>query len=464
MSFKIKFCGAAGTVTGSTHLVVSDHSNVLIDCGLFQGHREDFFNINSNFLFDPSAINACVLSHSHIDHSGNIPNLIKQGFPNKIYCTRATRDLCKSMLPDSGHIQEEDIKYLNKIHRRKGLPQRSPLYTQADARAAIKHFRAVDYHKSIKIGTNMHLEFYDAGHILGSSIPVIEMEGRKGKVRLACAADLGREGMPFLIDPEIPPNVDHLIIESTYGGRRHRKKDDAEDVLVDTINRTIRRGGKVIIPSFALERTQDLLYYLTKIMHQKRIKRIPIYVDSPLAMDITKVFQGHWETFDEEFKELFTHGRQLFEHDCISYLRHSAQSKSLNDKTGPMIIISASGMCESGRILHHLKNNIENRNNTIMIVGYMAKNTLGRRISEGKKTVNIFGRPYTPRAEVVQVNFFSTHADKVDLLKFIKGCRPRLKSVFIVHGEPDESDALRKSVKSIGIKVRVPKRGEVFSV
>lgn len=454
MTVTLKFCGGARTVTGSMHLLSTDRSNILIDCGLFHGHRDEFYNVNSNFSFDPQNLDACIVSHAHIDHSGNLPTLIKTGYRSDIYTTPATRDLCRYMLPDSGYIQEEDIKYVNKINKRKGLPSRSPLYTKHEAEQSLKYFRPVEYHRRFDISKDVDLTFFDSGHILGSAIPLVEVKTSRGPMRIGYAVDLGRANHPLLSDPEIPKDIDYLIIESTYGGRQHGSINKAINRLADAINRTVKRGGKIIIPSFALERTQLVLFFIAELIRQKKIRKLPIYVDSPLAVNLTKVFRQNWKTFDDKNEDPLSS-------DYITYISKVNQSKKLNNETRPMIIISASGMCENGRILHHLKNNIENPLNTVLIVGFMAKDTLGRRIVEREETVRIFGQLYELKAEVVVLNAFSAHADKDGLVEYVKSCREKLKQVFIVHGDEDQSEALRKNLKDLDIKCRIPARGEV---
>ena len=460
MTVILKFCGGVGTVTGSMHLLSTDNARVLIDAGLFQGRRDDFFQVNSHFPFNPSDLNSCVFSHAHIDHCGNFPTLVKRGFKSKVHLTPSTRDLCRLMLPDSGHIQEEDIKYVNKVNKRRGLPARWPLYNRADAEQSLKYLRSLDYHKKMEIASGIDLTFFDAGHILGSSIPTFDIRTRKGNMRLVYAVDLGRPNLPYLRNPEIPKDTDYLVIESTYGARTHPEVNTAEEKLAKAINKTVQRGGKIIIPSFALERSQEVIYFIAALLRSKKIKNIPIYLDSPLAVNITRVFKNSWEYFDKKTQELFRNQIDPLSNRNITYIKNVAQSKKLNDKTGPMIIISASGTCENGRILHHLKNNIENPYNTIIFVGYMPKNTLGRKILAKEPMVNIFGRPYQLRAEVILIDAFSAHADKNFLLKFVKESRGKLKKVFIVHGDPEQSEELRKKIKSLNIKVTIPKKNE----
>lgn len=461
MAVTIKFCGGARTVTGSTHLISTDRSHVVLDCGLFHGRRDEYYAVNSNFSFNPQGLHACILSHAHIDHCGNLPTLIKKGYRSHILTTPPTKELCHYMLPDSGYVQEEDIKYVNKIHRRKGLPPRSPLYTKKDAQNALRYLRSVEYHTKFTVSQDVDLTFFDAGHILGSAISVLDIKQPRGTTRIAYAVDLGRYGMPLLRDPEIPKDIDYLIIESTYGGRSHASIEDAEEELTDAINRTVKRGGKIIIPSFALERTQLIVYFISELIKRKKIKKIPMYVDSPLAVNLTKVFRQNWQYFDEVTKQAFLREKDPLGYDNITYIRKVNDSKRLNTKKGPMIIISASGMCENGRILHHLKNNIENPNNTIIAIGFMAKDTLGRRIVERHKEVKIFGQPRQLKAEVVTLNAFSSHSDKRGLVEYVKRCRGRLKQVFIVHGEQEQSDVLRSNIKRLNLKVQVPAKDEL---
>jgi metallo-beta-lactamase family protein len=389
-----------------------------------------------------------------------MPTLIKEGYRSKVYSTPATRDLCRYMLPDSGYVQEEDVRYVNKINRRKGLPSRCPLYTQKEAVSSLKYFRPVEYHRRFPISHDTDLTFFDAGHILGSAVTVLDLKTRRGAMRIGYAIDLGRYGMPLLKDPEVPKDIDYLIVESTYGGRRHGSIKKAEDKLADTINRTIRRGGKIIIPSFALERTQLVVFFISELMKKGKIKKIPIYVDSPLAVNLTKVFRQDWIYFDDITREAFLKKEDPLGYDNITYITKVNHSKRLNSETHPMIIISASGMCENGRILHHLKNNIENPHNTILVVGFMAKNTLGRRIVEKQKLVRIFGQLHEVKAEVAVFDAFSAHADEEGLFEYVRSCKGNLKQIFIVHGERDQSDALRARLKRLDIKIRIPAKND----
>jgi metallo-beta-lactamase family protein len=442
------------------HAITNGDARILIDCGLFQGRRDEYYEKNNAFPFDPSGIETCVLSHAHIDHSGNLPNLVKQGFEGKIVATNATADLCSAMLPDSGHIQEEDVKYVNKIHKRKGLPPRRPLYTQEEAESSLKYFSGVPYRETVAIADGCSATFYDAGHVLGSAIPLIELASGGRTIRVAYAVDLGRKNLPILKDPETPSDIDYLLLESTYGGRLHDSVDQTKDRLARIVTSTVEHGGKIIIPSFALERTQEVVYYLNQLLIEDRIPDIPICVDSPLAVNITDIFMRHPECFDEEMYEMMRNGDDPLGCRRIQYIRDVQESKALNHDPQPRIIISASGMCEAGRILHHLKNNIGDPKNTVLVVGYMARHTLGRRIVERRKHVKIFGDEYRLRARVEVMNAFSAHADRNEILDYIAPLKKRVKNIFIVHGDEDQSEKLLETLKEKGFPAHLPVPGE----
>lgn len=464
MSIRTRFIGAVQEVTGSNHLITTDKSSFIIDCGLFQGRRKEYYEKNSTFPYDPASIDACILSHAHIDHSGNIPNLVKQGFKSRILTTDATRDLCSAMLPDSGHIQEEDIKYVNKIHKRKGLPPVEPLYTLKDAMDSLEYFSGHPYEQKVKVTEDVSVTFYDAGHVLGSATPLIECSNNGSGVRIAYAVDLGRKNIPILNDPVTPPDIDYLFIESTYGGRLHDSVDTTKERLAEVINSTVAKGGKVIIPSFALERTQEVAYYLNQLLMEDRIPSIPIFVDSPLAVNVTEVFIRHPECYDEEMYEAFRSGKDPLGTNRIEYITNVERSKSLNYENRPMIIISASGMCEAGRIVHHLKNNIGDPKNTILTIGYMAKNTLGRRIVEKHEKVKIFGEELKLKARVEVMNSFSAHADRNDLLEYVRPLKGSVKKIFIVHGEEDQSKELFDLLIEEGLPAYIPSQGEEIEI
>jgi len=459
MAIKLRFLGGVKTVTGSSHLVIADKTEVLLDAGLFQGHRDESYRINTTFSFNPRLINALILSHAHIDHCGNIPSLIKEGLRCKIYTTSATKDLAELMLIDSGKIQEEDVRYVNKINKRIGLPERSPLYTKKEASKATKIFRSISYNQKFCVAKNVCVTLVDAGHILGSAITILDIKDGTKNIRLGYAVDLGRKNLPLLNNPVVPKGLDYLILESTYGGRLHAPIEEAQSKLREAISRTLRRGGKVLIPSFTLERTQEVIYYLNELLKDQLIPSVPIYVDSPLATDITEVFEYHHDYFDPSTRQAILKGDSPFEMLNLRFIRNQTESKALNIDKRPMIIIAGSGMCESGRILHHLQNNIEDSRNMILVVGYMARDTLGRRIVDKEKIVRIFGIEYELNAEVVIVNAMSGHADKNDLVDFVNAALP-LKRIFLVHGEEEQSQALCDTLTQQGLNVYVPSKDE----
>jgi metallo-beta-lactamase family protein len=459
MAITLRFLGGVRNVTGSSHLVSTGKSEVLLDAGLFQGHREEFYRQNSTFNYNPHSINALVVSHAHMDHCGNLPNLVKKGLRCKVYATSATRDLARLMLEDSGRIQEEDIKYVNKINRRLGFPLRRPLYTAAEALQAAKRFRAISYGQRFCVAKNIFATLLDAGHILGSSIIVLDIKEGLRNIRLGYAVDLGRKDLPLLNNPALPKNLDFLVIESTYGGRIHAPIEEAKTKLKDAINSTVAHKGKVLIPSFALERTQEVLYFLNELIENKLIPAIPIYVDSPLATGITELFRHNVNFLDNQTRELIARGKSPFESLSLKFIRDKQHSKALNSDRQPMIIIAGSGMCESGRILHHLINNIEDSRNTILVVGYMAQDTLGKKIVDKLPFVRIFGVEYELNAQVLVINSFSGHADKEELLSFVEGCLP-LKRVFLVHADPDQSRAFSEALSLKGINAHIPVKDE----
>jgi len=456
----IKFLGGVRTVTGSSHLVSTGKSQVLLDAGLFQGHRQEFYDVNTTFSYNPRKLDALVLSHAHLDHCGNIPTLLKIGMRAKIYATSETKDLCELMLRDSGKIQEEDVEYINKINKRLGLPfLRKPLYTQAEARKAIKRFHSLAYGREFRLAKDIFVTLNDAGHILGSSTIVLDIKSDSSGIRLGYAVDLGRKDLPIIEDPVVPEGLDYLVLESTYGGRVHPPIEEAKSKLREVVIRTVSRQGKIIIPSFTLERAQEVVYFLNELLKERAIPAIPMYVDSPLATDITDTFKYHSAYFNQEVRQASAGGRSPFESIHLTYIRDQQQSKALNHDHRPMIIIAGSGMCESGRILHHLKNNIEDSRNTILVVGYMAKNTLGRRIVEKERYVRIFGAEYELNAEVAVMNALSGHADKTELLDFVKRCLP-LKRIFLVHGDEDQTQSLADALSSQGVNVHMPFKDE----
>jgi metallo-beta-lactamase family protein len=458
---KITFCGAARTVTGSQHLIEVNGQRILLDCGLFQGHRDDAFARNQNFLFDPATVSVLVLSHAHIDHCGNIPNLTKQGFRGDIVCTSATRDLASAMLLDSAHIQEGDIEYLNKKRAKRGEPPVPPLYTEDDVRECLALFSPRELNRPRVIANGVTCTFYEAGHMLGSAFVVLDIEDHDaGKdVRLVFSGDLGRRGLPILRDPATIDRADVLILESTYGDRLHPPLEDDVRAMERIIAETFKRGGHVIIPAFAVGRTQQVVYALHQLVAKGDLPNLPVYVDSPLAIDVTNIFRLHPECYDDETRRFLTQSgaRDPFGFERLIYTRSTDESKRLNFLTTPAIIISASGMAEAGRILHHLKNNIEDPKNTVLIVGFQAEHTLGRRIADGEKTVRIFGETYENHARVEVLQGFSGHADRDDLIEWVGAMGQKPKHTFLVHGEETQAFALQSALQQqFALEVAVP--------
>ncbi len=463
---KLQFYGAVRTVTGSMHMLTVNGARILLDCGLFQGSRSAAFERNRSLPFEASSVDTLVLSHAHIDHSGNIPSLVKNGFRGNIFTTPASRDLCSAMLRDSGHIQEYDTVYLNKKRARRGLPPLQPLYTVQDATDSLKQFIGLGYDRPLSVAPGVTLTFRDAGHILGSAITVLDIEENGGSRRLAFTGDLGRSGMPILRDPYVPEDVDLLITESTYGDRLHDPIETTERQLRDVVVDTYRRGGKVIVPAFSVGRTQELVYALHRLWEARDLPDLPIFVDSPLSVNVTEIFRLHPECYDDDLNRFIAAGkrRDPFGFHRLTYIRSVEASKELNFLREPAIIISASGMCEAGRILHHLKNNVEDPRNTVLIVGWQAPHTLGRRLVERRPVVKIFGEEYKLKARVKTINGFSAHADRRELLDYAQRLGPeRLAGAFVVHGEEASSLALADGLRELGVKhVVVPKLGEVI--
>jgi metallo-beta-lactamase family protein len=450
----ITFHGAARTVTGSQHLIQVNGSKFLLDCGLFQGSRKETYFRNQHFLYDPRTVDILLLSHAHTDHAANIPNLVKKGFNGLVKTTPASHDLSKYMILDSGRIQENDAEYVNKKNAKRGEPPIEPLYDSQDAEEALKHFAAVPYNTPFEVVPGVAAEYFDAGHILGSSITVLDIEDAKAgrKTRLAFSGDLGRKSTPILRDPTFISDVDYLIMESTYGDRLHKSRDEAQDQLRRVVQEAVDRGGKIIIPSFAVGRAQDLVFSLHFMMESGALPRFPVYVDSPLAVNVSKVFRAYDELHDQAAQDFAEDiHRNVFEFPELTYVGSADESKALNDKKGPMVIISASGMCETGRILHHLRNNIENPRNTVLIVSWQAPDTLGRRLVEKQPRVKIFGESFDVKANVQVINGYSAHADQAGLMEWALSLKGRLKKVFLVHGEPAPAEALAAKLREGGI-------------
>jgi len=449
--------GAVRTVTGSMHLVETEGVRLLLDCGLFQGRRAQSQEVNASFPFPASSIDAVVLSHAHLDHCGNLPTLVSQGFTGPIYCTPATRDLAALVLRDSAKVQRQDIRFVNKIRRRQGQKAVAPLYTGKDAERAIRRLTTVPYGQTFSIGP-ARVRFYDAGHILGSAITVLEADRRV----LGFSGDLGRLGAPIVRDPEVPPAVDLLLMETTYGDRLHQSYAEGEARLTEVVMETAQRGGKVLIPAFALGRTQDLIYSLRRLRESGRLSSLPVFVDSPMAVDATAIYRRHPECFDEETRGRLKR-RDPFGFKEVRYVRTQEESQQLNDMAEPFVVIATSGMAESGRIRHHLRQHIGDPRSTLLIVSFQAAHTLGRRLADGTSPVNIFGEPHEVRLQVHVLEGFSAHADRDELLAWV-GRLPRVGQVLCVHGEENQSLAFADRLTARGVAVRVPERGEQITV
>jgi len=453
---KITFLGAVRTVTGSMHLVETADVRLLLDCGLFQGRRADFYRINSQFPFPPASIDAVLLSHAHLDHCGNLPTLVRQGFRGSIYCTSATRDLAALILRDSAKVQQQDAAFVNK-HARADQPAARPLYSADEAEAAISRLVAVPYHHAFAIG-GARITFADAGHILGSAITVVEADGRT----LGFSGDLGRPGAPILRDPELAPPLDVLILESTYGDRQHDSFAHGEQLLGTAVVEAAARGGKILIPSFAVGRAQDLVYALYRLQQARVVPPIATYVDSPMAIDATEIFRVHQECFDDEIRAHLEH-HDAFGFKQLSYLRSVDESRALNTKVEPFIVIATSGMCESGRILHHLRHHIDDPKSLLLFVGFQAAHTLGRRLADGVSPVNIFGQPHEVRLRVEKIESFSAHADRDELLAWVTRV-PRVAQIYLVHGEEAQGLALAGRLTAAGFSAQLPVQGQPVSV
>lgn len=449
---RIHFNGAARTVTGSQYLLEVNGQRLLLECGLFQGRRKESYQRNLNFEFNPKKLDAVVLSHAHIDHSGNLPNLVKNGFNGPIYATPGTVALCDLMLRDSAHIHESDAKYVNKKRARRGASLVEPLYTMADAEDAINYFRPAEYEKEFEPVSGVTVRLVEAGHILGAASVVLDIKEKGRKFRLWFSGDIGRRKLPLVRDPVMPENVDYLMMECTYGDKVHRDPDEAYEEFCEVVSRTVKRGGKVIIPAFAVGRTQEIVYQLNRMIAAGNIPRIPVFVDSPMAVNATDIFRNFRQYFDEEAHEFIDNGnRMALSFKGLTYTRSVEESKAINYSNEPMVIISASGMAETGRILHHLRNNIHDKRNTIMIVSWQAPHTLGRRLAERKKRIKIFGEEFQRKAQVVTIGGFSAHAGQQMLLDYAEASKETLKQVFLVHGELRGAEPLRQKMHENGI-------------
>jgi metallo-beta-lactamase family protein len=461
---RVTFRGAAGAVTGSMHQVDAGGRRYLLDCGMHHGRRKEADARNRNLPVDAATVDGVVLSHAHIDHSGNLPSLVKNGFAGPIYATPATADLCDAMLRDTAYILEKDAEFVNK-RRRRGEAPVEPIFTLGDAERTLPLFQQVPYYTPTMLDDGLSYQSYDAGHMLGSSVVALEERRNGRRVRMIYSGDIGRPGLPIIRDPDPIPPAEYLIMESTYGGRFHKSGTHVVNKLADVINRTCRRGGRIVVPSFAVGRTQQLVVLLHELVKQERIPSIPLFVDSPLAVNVTAVFRRHPECFDAETLQWIHDGEDPFGFKRLQYIREAAESRKLNSLHGPFVVISASGMCEVGRILHHLRNTIEDPRNTVLITGFQAENTLGRKLVEKCREVRIFGEPMTVRAEISSLDELSGHADQGELLAWLRPLAGQLKHVFLVHGERWQSETLAGLIRSeFGLSVTVPEPGDSFQL
>lgn len=472
---KITFLGATRTVTGSNFLVEAVGKKFLVDCGMWQGKKEMEEENFNEFDFDPKQIDFMLLTHAHIDHSGRIPKLYNEGFRNKIYAHKATCDLCSLMLPDSGHIQEMESKWKNRKRKRRGEPERPPLYTAEEAARCLEIFEAVNYDEIIEIDENIHVRFNDAGHMLGSSIIELWVKEDGKEVKTVFTGDLGNNDIPLLDSPTMIEDADYLVMESTYGSRLHVRNDEKAKIFLDVVSETLDKQGTVVIPSFAVGRTQEILYELNKIKENtddedferkyKTLMKAPVYVDSPLAISATEVFRENMDLFEEDVQKEIMSGDNPLEFPGLKFTMTTDESKALNEDPTPSIIISASGMCEVGRIKHHLKHNLWNPNSTILFVGYQAPGTLGYSIVNGAKTVKIFGEEIAVNARIEYIEGYSGHADQEWLMNFIYSFITKPKHIFLVHGEEESQDVLEKKIiDETGISVTTPEYGETYEL
>ncbi len=465
---KITFHGAAQTVTGSKHLLTTDSGkNILLDCGFFQGMGKETDDLNRNLGFDAGKVDALILSHAHIDHSGDIPYLVKQGFRGKIYCTPATKDLCVVMLADTAHIQESDLKFINKGRVKKGLPLIKPLYDQRDVDKTIELMQTVSYGEKFKVNDEVEFHYTDSGHILGSAAINLSVKSTSGIKKIFFSADIGRPNDRILIPPQPFPQAEIILCESTYGNRLHPSAEESEKRLFDVIFDTcITRKGKVIIPAFSLGRTQEIVYILNNLYNKRALPKINVYVDSPLSINATEIMRAHPESFNKEILHVMETDPDPFGFGGLKYIRDANESKALNDLKEPCIIISASGMAEAGRIKHHIKNNIGDARNTIMIVGYCTPGSLGGQLAAGNKNVHIYGAEYEVKAKVEVMNSYSAHADYNEMLQYLSCQDPKaIKKMFLVHGELQVQQDWKIKLAEHGFKnIEIPERHSVWEV
>jgi len=462
---KLTFFGAAQTTTGSMHVVEANGMKILLDCGLFQGRRKEAFERNRNMQITPATIDAVVLSHAHIDHSGNLPTLARNGFRGKVYCTPATRDLCEIMLRDSAYLQARDLEYINKKRAQQGKNLFEPLYEQQDVDTIMRRFKPEPLKRLVDLGNGVSLVFHNAGHILGSALTQLDVKDSSGRSRrLLFTGDLGQPNQPILRDYDMPQGADILLIESTYADRDHPSSDDVKGRLKGFIEDIHQLKSRLIIPAFSVGRTQNILYTLNRLTEEGRMPPTPVYVDSPLSLKATQVYAKHRECYDEEASDILRQGIDPMKFPGLRFIETPDQSKALNDLPGPLIIIAASGMCEGGRVLHHLQRAVGDPRNIILIVGFQAEHTLGRRIVERQSPLKILGDEFELNARVHTINALSAHADRTALMRWFDGIKgTRLSRVFAVHGEPEKVAAMTELVKQHGVEnVVAPVPGQTF--
>lgn len=454
---KLTFCGGARTVTGSSFLLEAAGKKILIDCGLFQGSKRLRLRNAGEYPYNPAEIDFIIATHSHIDHIGLIPRLVKDGFCGRVLATPATKDLAQIMLPDSGHIQTMEAEWLTRKNQRAGRPAVEPLYTVEDAEASLRFFDAIPYYSQYAISTEIQLKFYDAGHILGSAIVELHVTENGKHEKLVFSGDLGKSNQPIIRDPDVVEEADYLIIEGTYGTREHELEAEKLEILQTLIHQTVKRQGNIVVPSFAVGRTQEILYYLSQLMRDAKIPNIPIYIDSPLAISATEIFSRHPECYDVQMRQLLHSGQDPFRFPEVIFTKTPQESQKINRIPGGAMIISASGMAEAGRIKHHLKHNLWRAESTILFVGYQAEGTLGRRILEGAKRVKVFGEEISVRAQIVAIDGFSAHADRSELMGWLNKFIRKPKQVILVHGEEDVLTQFSAEIeKELGLPTYIP--------
>lgn len=454
---KLTFCGGARTVTGSSFLLEAAGKKILIDCGMFQGAKKLRARNTGEYPYNPAEIDFIIITHSHIDHTGLIPRLVKDGFCGRVLSTPATKDLAKIMLPDSGHIQTMEAEWLTRKNMRAGKPPVEPLYTVEDAEASLRFFDAIPYYQQYAISPEILLKFYDAGHILGSAIVELHVSENGTREKLVFSGDLGKSNQPIIRDPDVVEEADYLIIEGTYGTREHELEAQKLEILQKVIHDTVNRQGNIVVPSFAVGRTQEILYYLSQLMRDFKIPNIPIYIDSPLAISATEIFSRHPECYDVQMRQLLHSGQDPFRFPEVIFTQTPQESQKINRIPGGAMIISASGMAEAGRIKHHLKHNLWRKESTILFVGYQAEGTLGRRILEGAKRVKVFGEEISVRAQVLAIDGFSAHADRSELMGWLNKFIRKPKQVILVHGEEDVLTQFSADIENeLGLSTYIP--------